>query len=821
MKYWRPANLRAVFAVWLSALAWSTAAAAATERVIHSFNAFLHGGNPQASVVADASGNLYGTASTGGSVNGGVAFKLTPTGHGQWTETILHDFTGGSDGFQPMSGLVFDKSGNLFGTTYAGGQPTCGNSFCGPGLVYELSPGANGAWTEKIIYTFQGVNHGISDGSSPQGNLILDSQGNLYGTTAGGGRTCYCGTVFELSPNNQGSWQEKVLYAFNGQQDGYDPQAGVIFDAAGNLYGTTYGSANGGVNCSGQCGTLFELSPVGGSWTQRTLYTFRGGSDGANPTGVILNTDGALYGTTTYGNGYGAVFKLTSSSGGSWTETILPVTVVNPVGGLVADAFGNLYGTSSGSVDSNYCTNGCGTVFKVSATSGGGWKMSVLYNFAGNLDGAYPAASLILDAAGDLYGTTASGAGINCTYAPFGNTSGCGTVFKLSLSANGKWQEKELYTFPGSDGLFASGMTLDSAGNLYGSTYLGGAYGYGEVFKLTPSNGNWVGTTLYSFTGGTDGANPNPVILDAEGNVYGSTEGGGGLLQCGVVFKLSSSSGGTWKETVLHTFPGGGGCVPVSNLVFDSSGNLYGETNLGGGAACSVGYNGCGTIFKLAPTGGGPWTQTVLHRFPASTTDGLGPWGGLSIDAAGNIFGTTYGGGANCNSGGYCGGTAFELTSNSEYSVLYNFQITTGSASTPNGVMPDNSGNLYGTSGGGQYGYGTVFELSPLGTIWNLIVLYQFTGGSDGLGPAGVILDASHNLYGVTYAGGSASAGTVYELSSSAGSWTLNELYNFKGSSDGAWPNTNLVRDSLGNLYGATQFGGNSLSQGVVFEIEK
>lgn len=576
MKSWRSANASAVVALCLSALAWSRPAAAATERVLHSFNAFLHGGNPQTGLVADAAGNLYGTASTGGSLNGGVAFKLTPNARGQWTETILHDFTGGSDGFQPMSGLVFDKSGNLYGTTYAGGQPTCHASACGPGIVYELSPDAGGSWSEKILYTFRGVTKTTSDGEAPQGNLIFDSQGNLYGTTVGGGRTCGCGTVFELSPDNQGSWQEKVLYAFNGQQDGFGPQAGVIFDAAGNLYGTTFGSDTFGAYCSNQCGTVFELSPTGANWTQRTLYFFRGGNDGANPTGVIFNTDGALYGTTTYGNGYGSVFTLTASSDGTWTETVLPVTVVNPVGGLVADTFGNLYGTSSGSVNGNYCSNGCGTVFKVSAASGSGWKMSVLYDFAGNLDGAYPAASLILDAAGSLYGTTLSGGGINCTYVD-DDQYGCGTVFKLSLSADGKWQEKQLYTFPGTDGIFPSGMTMDSSGNLYGTTYLGGTYGYGEVFKLTPSNANWVTTTLYSFTGGADGANPNAVVLDAEGNVYGSTQNGGVPLQCGVVYRLSPTGDDTWKETVLHTFPGGGGCVPVGRLVFDSSGDLFGK----------------------------------------------------------------------------------------------------------------------------------------------------------------------------------------------------------------------------------------------------
>lgn len=210
-----------------------------------------------------------------------------------------------------------------------------------------------------------------------------------------------------------------------------------------------------------------------------------------------------------------------------------------------------------------------------------------------------------------------------------------------------------------------------------------------------------------------------------------------------------------------------------------------------------------------------------MHRFPASTTDGLGPWGGLSIDGAGNIFGTTYGGGTNCNSGnGACGGTAFELAPDSDYRVLYNFPITNGSVSNPNGVVPDNLGNLYGTTGGGQYGCGTAVELSPSGTIWNLSVLYQFTGGNDGCIPGGLTLDSSNNLYGASL-GGSDRAGVIFELSPSEGSWTFSELYTLTGSSAGAVPSTNLVRDSLGNLYGATQGGGNYLSQGVVFEIEK
>lgn len=826
------AHLRAFLTLLLLAAA-TTVASAATEQVIHTFNAFGNGGNPQASLIADAAGNLYGTASTGGSANGGLVFELTPTAKGQWKETILYEFPGGSGGFQPMSGLVFDKAGNLYGTTYTGGVAMNG----GYGVVFELSPGSKGIWVEKIIHEFRA----IEDGVHPEGNLIFDAEGNLFGTTVFGG-LADCGTVFELSPTTEG-WKETIAHNFSYLSDGQNPLAGVIFDAAGNLYGTT---SAGGSRYSGG-GTVFRLSPSStAEWTESTLHTFSGGSDGANPAGgVILDSAGNLYGTTQYGpqGGFGVVFELSPTSGGAWVEKTISVQVINPVASLIFDSYDNLYGTSTGSGDPGACNNGngCGEIFELSPTTGGGWKTSTLYTFTGNLDGIYPAAGLILDAAGNLYGTTATGGGTNCTWTSptsGGGPQGCGTVFKLTRSSNGKWTETRLYVFPGTDGYFpSSGLTADAEGNLYGTTYFGGTYGFGEIFKLTPSNGSLVTTPLHSFTGGSDGGNPNGLILDAVGNLYGSTQSGGGLYSCGVVFELSPAADGTWKETVLHRFPGAistDGCVPLGNLVFDSAGSLYGTAAYGGGGAyCFFGNNSCGAIFKLTPTGGGLWTETILHRFQSSTTDGVSPNGSLLFDSAGNLYGLTSEGGSGCSSYDGCGGTAFELSSNSSgewtYNVIYNFQIGGPGPFYPNaGLIFDSAGNLYSTSGGGC---GTVFELSPSAGVWVEKTLYSFATASGNCGASpGLTIDRTGNLYGAAVFSGSANfaGGTVYELSLSGESWTLYSLYTFPSASDGGYPNGGLVLDSAGNIYGTTQLGGVSYSSyysyyapglGVVFEI--
>jgi uncharacterized repeat protein (TIGR03803 family) len=232
----------------------------------------------------------------------------TPTAGG-WSEKVLHSFND-TDGAYSSAGLIFDKNGNLYGTTLEGGDYGCSASGCG--TVFELTPTAGGGWTETVLLNFNG-----SDGSGPQAGLIFDAAGNLYGTTVGGGTNCPpfgCGTVFELTPTAGGGWTEKVLHSFGNGTDGANPFAGLIFDAAGNLYGTTYGGGTYRCGASG-CGTAFELTPAaGGSWTETVLYSFSRGNDGFEPeAGLIFDSAGNLYGTTAVGGTYdgGTVFELT------------------------------------------------------------------------------------------------------------------------------------------------------------------------------------------------------------------------------------------------------------------------------------------------------------------------------------------------------------------------------------------------------------------------------------------------------------------------------------------------------------------------------
>jgi len=299
----------------------------AMNKVIHEFNG-TKGGNPIAQLILDSSGNIYGTAQTGGQVkctnDCGVVFKLSKTQGGGLAETVLHSFRGGkTDGGGPQAGVVIDGTGNIYGTTYGGGGTGCGT---GCGTVYELSPTLAGGWTYSVIYSFTGG----ADGAQPLSQLVLDSSNNLYGTTLYGGSHGF-GGVFELS-HSSGTWVETGLYSFTGGTDGANPYAGVIFDNSSNLYGTTWkGGYTGGI-CENQgCGVVFELSNSSGVWTETVLYTFLGGTDGAySQAGLTRDALGNLYGTTGTGGvsggcggeGCGVVFELSNSSG-VWTETVI------------------------------------------------------------------------------------------------------------------------------------------------------------------------------------------------------------------------------------------------------------------------------------------------------------------------------------------------------------------------------------------------------------------------------------------------------------------------------------------------------------------
>ena len=402
--------------------------------------------------------------------------------------------------------------------------------------------------------------------------------------------------------------REKVLHTFAYNRKGANPFGNLVFDPAGNLYGVTISGGGNNQSCSENwCGAVFKLAPnADGKWRETLLHAFKGGRDGAYPNGVTRDSASNLYGTTTAGGndlctgGCGLAFELIPTGSGEWSEKILyrfrPEGGTVPYGGLTTDSAGNLYGiTESGAL-------GFGAVFELMPTGGGKWEERVLYAFTGARDGAYASGNLIFDAAGNLYGAAYRGGDLAC-FAPYG----CGVIFELERSGVDKWREKVLHVLTGPDGDGANGsLVFDAAGNLYGSAYQGGPADKGIIFELTPQ--------------------PD----------------------------------GKWKRKVIHKFWGGGnGSYPNGGLVLDTAGNLYGTTDRGGkvkGDAASGYVFGGGAVFELKPIRRGNWKEVVLDDFNRDVKDGLNPEFGVTLDNAGNVFGTTFSGGVGN------AGVAFEVT---------------------------------------------------------------------------------------------------------------------------------------------------------------
>jgi uncharacterized repeat protein (TIGR03803 family) len=371
------------------------------------------------------------------------------------TLTTLYSFPGGPAGYLPTSPLLRDSAGNLYGETFRGGDLACANG-AGCGVVFKLDVNGN----ESVLHAFTGG----ADGAYPTGTLVRDSAGNLYGTAeSGGDLSCDgpsgCGTVFKLDP----AGRLTVLYTFTGGNDGSSPGGGVIRDAAGNLYGTT--SFGGGASNGG---TIFKLDPAG---NETVLFRFGAKSQGRDPVaGLFRDATGNLFGTTyeggtSYLTGFGTVFKLDSKGKETVLHTFAPTgDGAYPYAGVVP--YGeDLYGMTTGGGAYQY-----GTVFKLDKSG----NETLLYSFAGGTDGRYPNSSgLIHDGLGNLYSTTENG----------GDANDDGTVFELDQSGN----ETVLHRFNGTDGTRPNaGVIRDSAGNLYGTTYQGGAFGNGTVFKIAP-----------------------------------------------------------------------------------------------------------------------------------------------------------------------------------------------------------------------------------------------------------------------------------------------------------------------------------------------
>ena len=689
------------------------------------------GSNPRSTLIADSSGNLYGTASGGGTYGYGTVFDVAK---GSSAITTLVSFND-ANGADPFAGLTLDASGNFYGTTYSGGA-------YGGGTVFEIASGSTAITT---LASFDG-----SDGLEPYAGVTMDASGNLYGTTQFGGAN-NDGTVFEIA---SGSTAITVLASFNGT-NGARPQAGVTLDAAGNLFGTTSrGGSNswgtiyeiaGGSNAitalssfaafeqsestmlldaSGNLygaagnnseGLIFEIAAA--STTATTVAAFNGANGSQPYGGLTMDNSGDLLGTTFYGSSNdGNVFEI--ASGSTAITSLATFTGTNgrgPMAGITIDSSGNLYGTTEYGG-----TNDTGAVFEIPKSS----TAAVAIASFNSVTGAAPTGGLTRDSSGNFYGTTSRGGAYND-----------GTAFEI---ANGSNAITTIATFNQTNGSSPEGaLTMDPAGNLYGTTYSGGANSRGTVFEI--AKGSNAITTLGSFNGTSQGNFPNPTLtMDSGGNLYGTTMAGGS--SSGTIFEIAK---GSKMITTLNDFPysSPNRSAPTGGLTLDSLGNLY-------GIAASGGANGSGAIFEIAH---GTTALTTLASFNA-TTSGFNPSGTLLMDAAGNLYGTAASGGVNNE------GTLFELAKGSRaIATLAAFNGANGAAPR-GGLILDSSGNLFGTTPyGGSFNNGTVFEIARGSAEITTLESFSF---ADGAPASGLVLDSLGDLYDTSANGG----GTAFEL---------------------------------------------------------
>ena len=671
---------------------------------------------PYGRLLMDGSGNIYGTAFGGGNANDdGTVFEIKA---GAGTVTTLATFNG-SDGSEPHGGLVMDVASNLYGTTLYGGE-------YGNGVLYEIAKGSGAVTT---LASFNG-----SNGSTPAGELLLQG-GNLYGTTFYGGPFA-SGTVFEYE---LGSDTLITLASFDGN-NGADPAAGLIMDGSGNLYGTTSEWGVYGV------GTVFEVKADSGVIT--TLASFNG-VDGAYPFSTLLmDGSGNLYGTALCGGAYGAenggsgdgtVFEVVAGS-----NTITPLVSFNgtdgesPYAGLVSDGSGDLFGTTAYGGG-----NGLGNVFEIMAgtntvTPIAGFHLS---------DGAYPEGALILDGSGNLYGTVSFGGNANCD----------GAIFELSPNAT----VAKLAFLP-QPGNAVAGVTMPSitvdVENASGALV---STDNSDV-TLTISSGTFSGTLTEQAVNGV--ATFSDLSIPAMGT-YTLTATDGALTQA-----TSAPFAVNPAPTYLFQTVGGlhwtEGSWPSGRLLVDGAGDIYGTASGGGDAY------GDGTVFEIKA---GTGTVTTLATF--DWTHGSEPYGGLVMDAAGNLYGTTLYG------GDYGDGVLYEIAKGS--SVITSLASFDGdNGAFPVGELLLEGGNLYGTASyGGAYGYGTVFEYGLSNHRLTTLVSFDWSNGADPA--AGLIMDGSGNLYGTAGLGGQYGLGTVFEVN--AKSHAIKTLASFSGA-NGAFP---------------------------------
>ena len=742
---------------------------------------------------------LYGTTTGGGTNDYGTVFEIQTDGSGF---TSLHAFND-SDGSSPMGTLTLIGS-VLYGTTQSGGTS-------GSGTVFSINTSGSGFATLKnfseTVYNGSTVSTNF-DGTSPSDGVIVSGT-TLYGTAYEGGPFGY-GTVFALSLSGS---VFSNLYSFTGLNDGEFPDAGLVISGS-TLYGAT---VEGGTN---DYGTVFALQTDGDGFTVLHQFDY---DDGEEPYAAMVLSGSTLYGTTFGGGQYGGGTIFQMNTGGSGFTNLVNMdydsTGSSPYGLTLSGS--TLFG-----INASGGAAGLGTVYTLNTDDAG---FTVINNFI-EVVGSNPYGGLIAGPNNTLYGTLSAGGADNN-----------GVVFQINQNGSG-FSHLYDFTSEGSDGNAPYSKLVTDGTFLYGTTFQGGAPGYGEVFKVNPdgsglssifsfqyggtdnSGANPIGglvlsghtlygttsvgglydggtvyslntdgtrfTVLHHFQFSSDGSSPQGALVVSGDMLYGTTSDGGSL-DYGTVFGLSINGGGF---TNLHSFGFADGASPYSDLV--ASGNmLYGTTEMGGS-------NDMGEVFALTMNGNG---FTNLHNFIGA--DGSSPYAGLVLSGS-TLFGTTSTGG----SSGF--GTVFAMsTSGSGFTDLYNF---TGGDDGGNsfGDLALSGSTLYGTTAfAGADGEGVVFKLQTGGT--GFATLYAFDGGSDGANPFGGLLLSNGVLYGTASAGGTGQQGTVFQLSATGGGFAT--IHSFNSSSDGSTPYGTLVLSGT-TLYGTTYRGGSG-GYGTIYAV--
>ena len=707
-----------------------------------------------AALVLAADGDFYGTTYAGGSAGLGTIFKVTAGG----ALTILHSFTGGTDGASPYAALMQAADGNFYGTTLRGGTSDFGT-------IFRMTP----AGTVTILHQFAGG----QDGAHPYSPLIQTPDGTFYGTTPYGGGFSR-GTIFTMTP----AGVVAIHVAIKGPVYETRPFAGLLHATDGSFYGV---STFGGL--FGNRGSLFRMAATGGGIAD--LHNFSGAADGEFPYAeVIQGTDGNLYGTTSAGGafGKGVVFKSSRDSPGIFTllhEFTGGADGGHPSGPLLQGPDGSFYGTAAAGGASSF-----GVVYRVSPAG----LFTPIHAFDG-ADGSCPCSAVVRGADGSFYGTTYSGGAVNAGVI-FRVTSDGAFTLVQSLPGGPEAAPPRPAVFQGLANPKAS-VILGTDGALYGTTSAGGTADLGAVIKIDRSGAV---TPLYSFTGKGDGGQPTTALVQAaDGNFYGGT-GFGQQPSVGtnVLFKITP--GGTF--TRLHILDlMSEGQIP-SALIQATDGDLYGTTRFGGHA-------GLGTVFRMTTSG----DFTTLHVFTGGA-DGAGSVAALVEATDGNFYGTTA-------EGGVWGlGTVFKMTPAGGVTILHAFAGGSDGSFPNAAVIQGRDGNLYGTTTlGGTHGSGTVFKLSTTGSAFTILHSFNYTDGGYPYAPLLQLPDGTFS--GTTTYGGPSQVGTIFRMTSTG---ALTVVHRFSGMNGGR-PFGGLVRAPDGKYFGAT-FDGGPAGMGVVFQID-